>query len=338
MQSSAVRFFLLACVIALALFPLLGSAFYNELLTKIMIMAIFAMSLDLLVGYTGLISLGHAAYFGLAAYTLVLISPKYEAASLWWTLPVAILVAAVAALVIGVFVLRTKGIYFIMVTLAFAQMIYFVFHDTNLGGGSDGIYLNVKPDMSIAGFAPIDLDNAVHFYYFVMVLLILAYFFLRQVLRSPLGHALVGIRTNEHRMLSLGFPVFRYKLAAFTLAGALAGLAGYLAACQYGFVNPEILSWHHSANVLLMVILGGHGQLYGAAAGAFAFVLLQELFSTITKYWQLLMGIVIVLLVLFLPGGLSSLAHRFRTSALGETADEPLEESAKPAVKGAANE
>ncbi|MFL6655748.1 MAG: branched-chain amino acid ABC transporter permease [Sulfurifustis sp.] len=301
--------FLLAGAAALALFPLSGSAFYVELLTRIMIMAIFAMSLDLLIGYTGLVSFGHAAYFGIAAYAIVLLSPKYAAASLWWTLPASILIAALSAFVIGCFVLRTKGIYFIMVTLAFAQMVYFLFHDTALGGGSDGIYLNFKPQTAIAGYQPFDLGNIRHFYYFVFAVMLGVYFFLRRLLRSPLGHALLGIRANEHRMRSLGFPVFRYKLASFTLAGALGGLAGYLGTLQFGFVNPEILSWHQSGNVLLTVILGGIGTLYGPIAGAFAFVLMQELFSTVTKHWQLLMGLLIVLLVQFLPGGIASLGH-----------------------------
>ena len=307
------RLILLACVISLALFPVLsfsGAAFYVDLLTKVMIMAVFALSLDLLVGYTGLVSFGHAAFFGIAAYTAALLSPKYEAASLWLTLPAAVLIAAFSAFVIGIFVLRTRGIYFIMVTLAFAQMIYFLFHDTKLGGGSDGIYLNFKPEAKIAGVSLFDLGNALHFYYFVLAVLVLVYFFLRMVLRSPFGRALVGIKANEHRMRSLGFPVFRYKLASFTLAGALAGIAGYLAACQFGFVNPEIISWHQSGNVLLMVILGGLGSLYGAVAGAFAFVLMQEFLSSLTKHWQLIMGAVIVFLVLFLPGGLASLVRR----------------------------
>jgi branched-chain amino acid transport system permease protein len=307
------RLFLLACVIALVLFPLIpisGAAFYVDLLTKVMIMAVFALSLDLLVGYTGLVSFGHAAFFGIAAYTAALLSPKYEAASLWLTLPAAVLIAAFSAFVIGIFVLRTRGIYFIMVTLAFAQMIYFLFHDTKLGGGSDGIYLNFKPEAKIGGATLFDLGNTLHFYYFVLAVLVMVYFFLRLVLRSPFGRALVGIKANEHRMRSLGFPVFRYKLASFTLAGGLAGIAGYLAACQFGFVNPEIISWHQSGNVLLMVILGGLGNLYGAVAGAFAFVLMQEFFSSFTKHWQLIMGAVIVFLVLFLPGGLASLVRR----------------------------
>lgn len=308
---------LLATLLVLSIFPLFGSAYYNELLTKIMIMAIFALSLDLLVGFTGLVSFGHAAFFGIAAYAVVLVSPQYDPSSLWLVLPAAVLAAAVAAFVVGLFVLRTKGIYFIMVTLAFAQMIYFVFHDSPLGGGSDGVFINFKPELRIGETQLLDLGDPAHFYYVVLLLLIATYVFLRILLRSPLGRALAGIKSNEHRMLSLGFPVFLYKLAGFVIAGALAGVAGFLSACQFGFVTPEILSWHQSGNVLLMVILGGMGTLNGAVIGAFAFVVLQEVFSALTKHWQFLMGTVIVLVVMLLPGGLSSLTQRLRRLLLG---------------------
>jgi branched-chain amino acid transport system permease protein len=316
------RIALAIVVAALALFPFVGATFYTELVTKVMILAIFALSLDLLVGYTGLVSFGHAAYFGIGAYVLGLMSPKYEAASVWLTLPLAVVAAGVAALAVGVFVVRAKGIYFIMVTLAFAQMFYFVFHDTEFGRGSDGISMNFKPVAEVAGTAVVDFANANHTYYFVFVLLVLVFAFLRLLLRSAFGRALQGIRSNEHRMRSLGFPVYFYKLASFTLAGALAGLAGYLSAMQFGYVNPELLSWHQSGNVLLMLILGGLGTLYGAVVGAFAFVALQELFQSATKHWQLLLGGTIVLLVVFLPGGLSSVAARFRRSVIGEPEDD----------------
>lgn len=295
---------LIAGVVALALFPFSGSLFYIELVTKIMILAIFVMSLDLLVGYTGLVSFGHAAYFGIAAYATVLLAPPTAPAALWWSMPAAVAISGAGAFVIGSLALRTRGIYFIMVTLAFAQMIYFLFHDTALGGGSDGIYLNAKPNAMIAGRVLFDLGNARHFYYFVFVLLVVVYLFLRRLLDSPLGHALAGIKANERRMQSIGFPIFRYKLASFTLAGALGGLAGYLFAVQFGFVNPEILSWHQSGNALLMLILGGMGTLHGAVVGAFVFVMMQEYLSSLTKHWQLYMGAAIVLLVLFRPGGL----------------------------------
>lgn len=300
----------IAVLVGLVVYPLVGSPFYTELLAKVLVMAIFAMSLDLLVGFTGLVSLGHAAYFGIAAYVVALMTPKYDPANLWLALPASVLGAAVAAFVIGLFVLRSKGIYFIMVTLAFAQMAYYVFHDTALGGGSDGIYVNFKPDASIAGWAPFDLNEPLQMYYFIVVALVAVFVFLSLVLRSPFGRVLVGIRSNEHRMQSLGYQTFRYKLAAFTLAGALAGVAGFLYAVLFGFVTPEYLSWHQSGNVLMMVILGGMGNLAGAVLGAFAFIGLQEMFSDWTKHWQLLMGGVIVAAVLFLPGGLAALPRR----------------------------
>jgi branched-chain amino acid transport system permease protein len=316
------RIAILAALALLALFPLAGATFYTELVTKVMILAIFALSLDLLVGYTGLVSFGHAAYFGVGAYVLGLVAPKYEAANLWLTLPVAMVVAGLAALAVGAFVVRVKGIYFIMVTLAFAQMFYFVFHDTKFGRGSDGISMNFKPVAAIGGFTPFNLGDATHVYYFVFAAMLAVFVFLRLLLRSTFGRALQGIRSNEQRMRSLGFPVYRYKLASFTIAGALAGLAGYLSALQFGFVNPELLSWHQSGNVLLMLILGGLGSLYGAVVGAFAFVTLQELFSSVTTHWQLLLGATIILLVIFLPGGLASVTSRFERTLIGEADDE----------------
>jgi branched-chain amino acid transport system permease protein len=307
------RAVLLLGALLLAAFPRIGSTFYIQLGAKIMIMAIFAMSLDLLVGHTGLVSLGHAAYFGLAAYMLALITPKYEAASLWLTLPVAIVAAAAAALVIGFLVVRTGGVYFIMVTLAFAQMLYSLFHDTKLGGGSDGIYINIRPELTVGSIKPLDLEHPVQFYYLVLMFMLGVYAFLNKLRCAPFGRALAGIRANENRMRSIGYPVFGYKLGAFVLAGALAGLAGYLAACQFGFVNPEILAWHQSGTVLMMVILGGMGRFHGAIIGAFAYILLQELlsasamFGAYAKHWQLAMGSLIVLIVLVLPRGLADL-------------------------------
>ena len=304
---------LLFALLILAAVPLVANTFYLQLGAKIMIMAMFALSLDLLVGHAGMVSLGHAAYFGVAAYTLALISPKYEAGILWITLPAAMAVAAVAALIVGFFVVRATGVYFIMVTLAFAQMIYAVFHDTKIAGGSDGIYITVRPELKIAGMQTLNLENPAEFYYLVLLFLGLVFWFLDRVLRAPLGRALGGMRINEQRMRSIGYPVFAYKLGAFVLAGALAGLSGYLAACQFGFVNPDILAWHQSGTVLMMIILGGMGRLHGAVLGAFAYVFLQEIFSTpallggYAKHWQLAMGAVIVAIVVVLPHGIGGL-------------------------------
>lgn len=314
---NAQLFLKLAALGLLACIPLTGESFYVELFAKTLVLAIFAMSLDLLVGYTGLVSFGHAAYFGVAAYAVALLSPKYEAASLWLVMPAAVGLSGLVALVVGLFVLRTKGIYFIMVTLAFAQLAFFVFHDTPLGGGSDGIYLNVKPTAQIGGWLPFDLDNANHLYYFILAMVVLVHAFLSRVLQSPFGRVLVGIKSNEHRMQSMGYLTFRYKLAAFALAGALGGVAGFLYAVVFGFVTPELLSWHQSGNVLLMVILGGMGNLVGAIAGAFVFTGMQEVFASWSKHWQLLMGGVIVAAVLFLPGGLAAIPARIKRSLQG---------------------
>ena len=329
MQNSRLANYLPYLVVGLlALFPLVESTFYMQLLTKVLIMAIFAMSLDLLVGYTGLVSFGHAAYFGLAGYALALMAPKYEVVSLWWSLPAAVGVCALFALITGMLVLRTRGIYFIMVTLAFAQMLFFIFHDTKIGGGSDGIYIYAKPVMKLGETDLVNLEKPENFYWLALILMAGVFLLLRRVLGSNFGRALLGIKVNEHRMRALGFPVFRYQLASFTLSGALAGVAGYLAAVQYGFVNPEILSWHQSGAVLMMVILGGMGTLYGSVIGAFAFVILQEVlsnqawFGPSAKHWQLAMGIFIMLVALYLPQGLAGLMQKFRRKPAAEAGDE----------------
>ena len=315
------RALLLAAVAALALYPLVGSVFYLQLLAKIMVFAVFAMSLDLLVGFTGLVSLGHAAFFGLGAYTLMLLSPEYAAASLWFSLPIAIAVAATAACVIGALVLRTSGVYFIMVTLAFAQMLYYFTTASKALGGSDGAYIYVKPDATILGWRPFDLGNRVHFYYLALALMVATYALLRTVLGSLFGHVILGVRANEPRMRALGYPVFRYKLAVFVLAGALAGLAGYLEAAQYGYVNPAFFGWQESGSLLMMVILGGIGTLFGPILGAFVLTLLQDflsdeaIFHGFHKHWLLPMGVFIVLAVLLLPRGIGGLALSVGRSA-----------------------
>lgn len=321
MKSKAVVLFIV--LLLLAMFPLVGEKFYIQLVAKVMIMAIFAMSLDLLVGYTGLVSLGHAAFFGLAGYVLARVAPQYEAASLWTSLPLALAACAAFALVTGLLVLRTSGVYFIMVTLAFAQMLFFVFHDTPLGGGSDGIYLYAKPEMKLGGMSLLNLEDHRVFYWFVLGLMAAVYLLLRRLLDANFGRALIGIKSNEHRMRALGYDTFRYKLGCYVLSGMLAGLAGYLAAMQYGFVNPEILGWHTSGGVLVMVILGGMGTLHGAALGAFVFILLQEAlsnqawFGPIAKHWQLAMGLFIIAVALLMPRGLVGLRRRRREGAHG---------------------
>ena len=298
---------------ALALFPFVGSDFYQQMVVRMMILAIFAMSLDLLQGVTGLVSLGHAAYFGIAGYALAFFTPQGEPVSLWWTLPAAMGLAGAAALVIGFFVVRTRGIYFIMVTLAFAQMVFYLVFDNKALGGSDGLYINFRPDAGV-----FDLENKRVFYYFTLVCMLGVFVFLRRLLWSPFGRALAGIRVNEHRMRAVGYGSFGYKLSAFTLAGALAGLAGYLWGAQSGFVNPELMGFHQSAHVIMMVILGGMGNFAGAIVGAFAFEIMLDVFKDLPaiggfetgKHWQLWMGLFIVAVICFAPRGLLGLAQR----------------------------
>ena len=295
-----------AAALSLALFPLFGGKFGVDFVTKTMVFAILALSLELLVGQVGLICFGQAAFFGIGAYAVVLLTPKASAAPVLWLLPAAVAAAASYALVVGALSLRTRGVYFIMVTLAFSQMAYYVAHDTPLGGGTDGIYLNFVPS---AG--PIDLAHAVPVYYVTLACLVAVFVFLAVVMRSRFGRALAGIRVNEQRMRAAGFSTYPYKLAAFVLSGAIAGLAGFLFAVKDGFVNPELMAWHISGAVLMMVILGGIGHLHGAVLGAFAFTLLQEFFKSnvvfgdFSKHWALGVGLSIILVVALLPRGLA---------------------------------
>ncbi|NIO41815.1 MAG: branched-chain amino acid ABC transporter permease [Burkholderiales bacterium] len=298
-------------LLLLLAFPLLSDRFYVQFVSKILIMAIFAGSLNLLVGYTGLVSLGHAAFFGIAGYILALYSPHTGAAGFWSSLFLSVSGAAVLALLIGTLVLRTSGIFFIMATLAFAEMLFFLFHDTSVAGGSDGIYIQARPVLSMAGWQPLDLADYVHFYYLVLFFALSLAALVRALLRSPFGHVIIGIRLNEQRMGSLGFDTFRYKLVCFVIAGALAGLAGYLSAVQFGVVNPEMLGWHLSGSVLMMVILGGMGTLMGPVLGAFSLMMLEDVFQSVTKHWQLLTGMVVILVALYLPRGLAALLPKW---------------------------
>ncbi|GAC1356614.1 MAG: branched-chain amino acid ABC transporter permease [Variovorax sp.] len=298
------------CAIAIGVAgPLMGS-YVSDFVVKIMILSIFALSLELLVGMTGLVSLGHAAFYGIGAYVTVLASGS-EGGNFALLLPLAMGAAALYALFVGALSLRTRGVYFIMVTLAFAQMAFFVFHDTRIGGGSDGIYMYVRPALGA-----LDMEHRTVLFYVVLASLVFTYGLLALVRRSRFGAALAGIRVNEQRMRAAGFAVYGYKLAAFVLAGALAGLAGFLLASRDGVVNPELMAWHNSGEVLLMVILGGLGHLRGAVIGAIAFTLLKEIFSTqavmgpLADHWQLTLGIAIIVFVALLPKGLIGLVQR----------------------------
>jgi branched-chain amino acid transport system permease protein len=303
----------------LAAFPLVAGSYGIDFVTKTMIFAVLALSLELLVGSSGLVCFGQAAFFGVAAYATVLLSPQDSAPSLLWLLPACMLAAALYALVVGALSLRTRGVYFIMVTLAFAQMAYYVAHDTALGGGTDGVYLLVKPRLG----SWLDLDRPLVLYGFTLTTLALVFVFLARLLRSRFGRALAGIRVNEQRMRATGYSTYPYKLAAFVVSGAIAGLAGFLFAVKDGFVNPELLSWHFSGAVLIMILLGGLGHLRGALLGAAAFALLQEFFKSeavfgaFARHGNLGLGLTIIASVALLPRGLVGIPRQLRERLLG---------------------
>lgn len=321
---------LAAMLIVLAALPLFATPYYVGLITIGMIGALLALSLHLLVGATGLVSLGHGAFYGLAAYTVYLVSPEGSPQPIWLTLPAAVLAASLASLVVGVLSLRTRGFFFLMVTLAFGQMIFFVFHDTKLGGGTDGAYLG-KPLLSLFGLTldPRDLPRAKRgwpTYYVALAQLAITYLLLAAVLNSLFGRVLEGIRVNEHRMQALGFDTNKYKLGAFVLAGGLAGAAGHMWSLHSGFVNPELVGWHKSAEALLFILLGGLGSLAGPIVGAFAYTGLTEATQLIAESglldgwvpWLkallerklLIEGVVILAAVLLMRNGLTGLGRR----------------------------
>ena len=306
---------LLAIAIAL---PFVAPTYYVQFASKALIMGILAMALNLVVGFGGLVSLCHAAFFGIAGYALALLSPKYDPASFWLTFPLAVAASAFAALVIGALALRTRGIYFIMVTLAFGEMLFFLFHDSKFAGGSDGAFIYNKPSL---GLAFLNLEKPVIFYFFILVILIAVIALLNMTVRSPFGHALAAARDNERRARALGFPIFRLQLTAFTISGAIAGVAGYFAAAQFGFVAPQMLGWHVSATVLVMVLIGGLRSVAGPLVGALVLIGLEEILKASTEYWKLAEGLVIIAIVLMLPNGVRQLLTLVLGPSGGETHD-----------------
>jgi branched-chain amino acid transport system permease protein len=289
-----------------------GAADYAWLvgvLRRVLIFAIAAASLNFLLGYGGMASLGHAAFFGVGAYTVGVLAHE-GIASAWVGWPLAMAVAGLAAGAIGAVSLRTRGVYFIMITLAFAQMVYYVAVGLKRYGGEDGLNLPLR---SSVGFG-VDLGSDVAFYYVVLALLVAVLAALHRILDARFGRALVGIRENESRMESLGFPTYRLRLAAFVIAGAVAGLAGALFANHNQFVSPSALHWTQSALFVVMVIVGGIGTRYGGLLGALALLLLEELLATYTDIWRLPLGVLLLAVVFLAPRGLAGWLER-RTAA-----------------------
>jgi branched-chain amino acid transport system permease protein len=288
-----------------------GSGYVLDLVTRVMIFAIAACAVDLLLGYAGLVTFGQAAFVGLGAYAVGILA-KHGMGDALVSLPVALAVSALFALVTGIVCLRTKGVYFIMITLAFGQMAFFTASSLAPYGGDDG--LTIAARNAVAGLRLFDRPLA--FYYVVLTLLFGVFFFCRALVSSRFGRVLRGAKENPVRMTTLGFEVYRFQLALYVIAGMLSGLAGFLLANATEFVSPAYMSWQRSGELIIMVLLGGIGTLYGAILGAAAFLLLEEWLSTLTEHWKVIFGPLLVLTVVFVRGGLigvvTELARRWR--------------------------
>ena len=294
-------------IVTMLVLPYFLSPYYLGLVVKMMIFALFAMSLDVLIGYTGMASLGHAAYFGIAAYATGLLALRLSW-SVWFALPAGLLVAALTAMLFGLLALRTRGSYFLMITLALSQVLWGIaFGWRTLTGGDDGLPEVPRPDLGL----PWSMADNTPFYYFVLFFAVVGTLLLGRIVTSPFGYALRGIRESETRMLALGYNVWRYKFVAFVLAATFAGLAGCLYVYFNRFVSPDYIHVARSAEVLLMVILGGAGTLIGPAIGAALIVLLENIISAYTERWLMLLGLVYVLVAFFAPNGLSGLIRDF---------------------------
>jgi len=310
-------YILIATLVFLIGLPPVASAleakYYIGLFSRILIYALAAVSLDLILGYGGMVSFGHAAFFGAGAYVVGIFAFHGIEGSAVISWPFVIMgtdnaliswaVAAVAsaglAFVIGAISLRTSGVYFIMITLAFAQMMYYFFTSLELYGGDDGLSLFTRNRLG-----HLDLSNDAAFYYTCLGLLIGFFLFSRRLVNSRFGMVIRGCKENERRMGALGFPTYRYKLVCFVIAGAGAGLAGALMANQTEFVSPSLLHWTVSGDILVMVVLGGVGTLVGPVFGAAALLLLEEFISRYTEHWMLFLGPILIFVVLFARRGL----------------------------------
>ncbi len=293
-----------------------GEPYLVSLFSRIFIYALAAVSLDLILGYGGMVSLGHAAFFGIGAYVAGILAfhsvegtpiiswpfqiPGCESGLIVW--PIAVMVSGLIAWIIGALSLRTSGMHFIMITLAFAQMLYYFFVSLEAYGGDDGLSL-----ISRNTFAGVDLGNDTHFYYLCLALLGLFLLFAHKLVRSRFGMVIRGSRENDRRMKALGFPTYRYRLACFMIAGAAAGLAGALIANQTEYISPGLMHWSRSGEILIMVLLGGMGTLFGPVLGATTLLLLEEILSIYTEHWMAYLGPFLIVVVLFARRGIYGL-------------------------------
>jgi branched-chain amino acid transport system permease protein len=294
---------LLAVLALLPLYSLLtGDVFALTLFTRILILAIGAVSLNLIMGYGGMVSFGHAAYLGVGGYAVGILAKEGIGSGLvQW--PVAIAASALYALVVGALSLRTRGVYFIMITLAFAQMVYYVAIGLDRYGGDDGLTIYKRSDFG----GLIDLNDKTVFYYLCFAVLLGSIYLVSRLVNSRFGLVIRGARSNERRMRAIGFPTFRYRLVCFVIAGALCGLAGALLANHTNFISPAMMHWTRSGDLIVMVVLGGLGSLFGPVIGAVSFLLLEEGLSRLTEYSNLILGPILLLVAIYLHGGIEGL-------------------------------
>ncbi len=304
----AVNIFLL---LILGLVPvyaaLTGDTFVVTLFTRVLILAMAALSLNLIMGYGGMVSFGHAAYLGIGGYAVgILAKEGIDSGFVQW--PVAIGASALFALVVGALSLRTRGVYFIMITLAFAQMIYYVAIGLERYGGDDG--LTIYKRSQFGGL--VDLNNQTFFYYLCLALLLAGVYAVWRIVNSRFGLVIQGARSNERRMRAIGFPTFRYKLVCFVIAGAMCGLAGALLANQTNYISPAMMEWTRSGDLIVMAVLGGMRAAFGPLIGAMTFLLLEDWLSRVTDYPNLVIGPLLLIVAIYVNGGIDGLLGRAR--------------------------
>ena len=298
----------LTIMILVALPPLataLGQTYYIDLVRRVLILSIAAISLNLILGYGGLVSFGHAAYLGIGAYSVGIMA-FYGAASGWLQWPLAIAASALVVLAIGAVSIRTSGLYFIMITLAFTQMLYYLGISLAEFGGDDGMRLKARSQFS----GLVDLGDPVAFYYLVLALMLFAVFITYKIVNSRFGMVLRAAKSNDPRTRAIGFSTYPYRLAAFVIAGAMCGLAGALYANHTNYITPGLMSWQQSGDLMFMVILGGMASTAGPVIGTFALLLVEEVLKGWTEYWQVVLGPLLVLSVIFFKRGLAGMFYK----------------------------
>jgi branched-chain amino acid transport system permease protein len=298
--------FVVALLVVLALVPvyagLIGNYFLMSLFTRIVILAMAAVSLNLIMGFGGMVSFGHAAYLGIGGYAIgILAKEGINSGFVQW--PLALAMSALFALAVGALSLRTRGVYFIMITLAFAQMVYYVAIGLDRYGGDDGMTIYKRSQFGDL----INLSNKTAFYYLCLVLLLLAVYIVWRIVNSRFGMVIQGARSNDRRMRAIGFPTYRYKLVCFVIAGTICGLAGALLANHTDFISPAMMQWTRSGDLIVMAVLGGMGTVFGPVIGAVALLVLEEALSGVTEYWQIIIGPIFLLVVLFARGGIDGM-------------------------------